>query len=314
VNVIRGLTVRARTGPRVTLAHGNFDGVHLGHQAVIAETIRAARRAGGEAAALTFDPHPQHVIAPERKLLLLTTIDERLDLFAQAGLDTAIVAAFDDAVRGMRAVEWLALLKHHLDLQRIVVSSSHTFGHDREGTASALSAWGREHDVDVTVVQPVLGPGGAISSSAIRAQIAAGNLSEAAAALGRWYAVTGVVRAGDGRGRQLGFPTANVEIPENKLIPPIGVYAGYAQVGNHTYMAAVSIGIRPTFGAGPLLVEAFLLDADMNVYGETLRIAFVRRLRDELRFTSVEALVEQMRQDVVEVRAVLQEDRSLRKV
>jgi riboflavin kinase/FMN adenylyltransferase len=191
------------------------------------------------------------------------------------------------------------------------VSSSHTFGRDRQGTADALVLWGREQDVQVSVVPPVLGPGGAINSSAIRAQVAAGDLSAAAAGLGRWYTVAGTVVAGDGRGRTLGFPTANLAVPPLKLIPPIGVYAAYADVGGRTHMAAVSVGVRPTFGTGPLLVEAFLLDADLTLYGEALRIAFVRRIRDEIRFKAVDALIEQMRDDLGQVRDILSGNGSL---
>jgi riboflavin kinase/FMN adenylyltransferase len=290
----------------MSLAHGNFDGVHLGHQAVIAAAIGAARGEGGEAAALTFDPHPQRVIAPGRDLLLLTTIEERLDLFRQAGLDTVIVADFDESVRAMHAGEWLSLLRRHLDPRRVVVSSSHTFGRDREGTAHALADWGREHDVEVAVVPPVHGPSGPISSSAIRAQIRAGDLRAGAAGLGRWYALSGVVVRGDRRGRELGFPTANLKVPEHKLIPPIGVYAAYATADNQTHMAAVSVGVRPTFGPGPLLVEAHLLNADLDLYGQTLVVAFVRRLRDEVMFSSKSALVEQMRDDVGRTRETLQ--------
>jgi riboflavin kinase/FMN adenylyltransferase len=314
MRVARGVSALARTGRPLTLAHGNFDGVHIGHQAVIAAAIRAAQQSGGEAAALTFDPHPQHVITPAHRLPLLTTIDERLELFERFGLDAVIVARFDDAVRAMRAAEWLTLLRRHLDLQRVVVSSSHTFGRDREGTADALALWGREQDVEVSVVPPVLGPGGAISSSAIRAQVATGDLSAAAGGLGRWYAVSGTVVAGDGRGRTLGFPTANLAVPPLKLIPPIGVYAAYADVGGQTHMAAVSVGVRPTFGTGPLLVEAFLLDTDATLYGEALRIAFVRRIRDEIRYSTVDALVEQMRGDVDQVREILSVEGSLWKV
>jgi riboflavin kinase/FMN adenylyltransferase len=314
VNVVRGVSAFPRTGRRLSLAHGNFDGVHLGHQAVIAAAIGAARREDGDAAALTFDPHPQHVIAPERDLPLLTTLEERLDLFERAGVDTVIVAGFDESVRAMRAGKWLVLLHRHLAVRRLVVSSSHTFGRDREGTADALVGWGRTHGVDVVVVPPVSGPGGIISSSAIRAMLRAGDLAGAAAALGRWYAVTGVVVPGDRRGRALGFPTANVRLPHRKLVPPIGVYAGYARAGGRTYMAAVSIGVRPTFGPGPLLVEAYLLDASPNLYGEMLSIGFVRRLRDELQFSTADALVAQMGEDVAHTRAVLRDKGDLAEI
>lgn len=307
MRVVRGLeTVPPATAPRV-VGLGTFDGVHRGHQAVLGAVWDEARRRGGEAVALTFDPHPRQVIAPGVGRFLLTTLEERLRLFEAQGLDTVVVVRFDAALREQPPEAWLALLAARLRAVHFVVSSTHAFGRDRRGTAALLERWAREHGFGVTVVPPVVADGQTISSTAIRERLAAGDVRTAGAWLGRWYAASGAVVKGDGRGRALGVPTANLAVPAEKVLPGHGIYAAYATTGGRTYRSAVSIGVRPTFDGGTFAVEAHLLDVTLDLYGQMLELAFVDRLRDEVRFESAAALVAQMADDLGRVRRLLED-------
>ncbi|MGQ0570417.1 MAG: riboflavin biosynthesis protein RibF [Armatimonadota bacterium] len=313
MRVVVGIGAFQSSGRPVVLGHGTFDGLHRGHQAVV-EAVRAVAAAdGGEAVILTFDPHPLKVIAPAlaREPFLLSTLDERIALFARAGIDTLIVARFDALLRELSAVQWLEQLDTRLHLRGIVASSSHTFGRNREGTAVTLEAWAAPRRIGVTIVPPVRDDGAIISSTAIRERLRAGDARTVAGWLGRWYTVTGVVVPGDQRGRQIGIPTANLRVAPDKVIPGRGVYAAYASVAGQTYKAAVNIGMRPTFGEGGLLVEAHLLAADVNLYGSTVELAFVERLRDERRFPTVDALKAQIAADITSVRRMLEIEPSI---
>jgi riboflavin kinase/FMN adenylyltransferase len=306
VNVVGGLEAFRPRGRPVLAALGTFDGFHRGHQAVVARLREEAARAGGEAVALTFDPHPLTVIAPPTEPFLLSTLEERVGFFAEAGVDTLVVVRFDQALRALSASEWLDRLHTRLGVRHLVVSSTHAFGRDRQGTPALLEAWSRERGVGLTVVAPVRDGGEVISSSGIRARLREGDVRTAASWLGRWYVVGGPVVSGDRRGRQLGVPTANVQVPPVKVLPGRGVYAAYATVEGTTYRAAVNVGVRPTFGDGALAVEAHLLDAELDLYGRVLGVAFVRRLRDEVRFPSVDTLKAQMAEDLAAAARVLE--------
>lgn len=303
MNVAWGLGAFApRAGP-AAVALGTFDGLHRGHQAVVAALRSAAARDGGEAVAITFDPHPVSVIAPPRGPFLLTTLEERIELFAAIGVDTLVVVRFDERLREVPAVAWLELLVGRLGAGRMVVSSTHTFGRNREGTAALLQAWAAPRGIAVTVVPPVGNGGAIISSTGIRERLREGDVATAAEWLGRWYAVRGPVVAGEGRGRQLGTPTANLRVPSDKVVPGRGVYAGYATVAGRTHLAAVNVGVRPTFGEDGLpTIEAHLLDAGLDLYGQTLEVSFAARLREERRFPTAEALRAQLASDLAEVR------------
>jgi riboflavin kinase/FMN adenylyltransferase len=309
--VVQGITAFPDSPRPACLALGTFDGVHRGHQAVIQAVREEANRIGGDAVVVTFDPHPVMVIAPPREPFLLTTIDERIELLAAAGVDAAIVVKFNDEIRQMSAAGWLDLLLEHVRPRHLFASSTHAFGRNREGTPALLGEWARPRGVRVTVVPPVRNGGVVISSSATRERLRNGDIRTAADWLGRWYSVRGEVVPGDRRGRQLGMPTANLRLPPEKLVPARGVYAAYARVHGRTHKAAVNAGVRPTFGDGPSLVEAHLLDVDEDMYGRTLEVAFVHRLRDELRFESIEALKAQMQADIELIRRLLEVERNL---
>lgn len=304
MDVVHGLE-RVPRGRLTALALGTFDGVHRGHQALLPEAVRVAGEEGGQAAAMTFDPHPLTVIAPPPEPFLLTTLEERLALLGSFGLDLVVVLRFDEAFRRIGAEQWLDLLQRTVGMRHLVCGTSYTFGRDRGGTVDLLQRWAPGRDVRVHMVPPVHVGGVVVSSTLIRRLLRAGDVREAARYLGRWYALRGAVQHGDRRGRHLGFPTANLAPPEDKLVPASGIYAALARTERSGYRAAVSVGTRPTFGPGALVVEAYLLDFDGELYGESLELHFVHRLRDEIAFTSEGALIRQIRDDVAETARLL---------
>ncbi len=305
MEVYHGLDAVPRTARPAYLALGMFDGVHLGHRAVLARTRGVAAAAGGRHLVLTFEPHPQQVVAPPPEPVLLTTVEERLELFAAEGMDGAVVVRFDEVLRQTPADRWLEMLAAVAAGGGVVVSSTYTFGRDRQGTVELLRAEGERLGFAVTVVPAVHIGGTLVSSTLIRRLVRAGRPEEARAYLGRPYAVRGRVVQGEGRGRTLGFPTANLAVHPDKVLPGRGIYAARARLGERAVPAAVSVGTRPTFGTGALLVEAFLLDFDGDLYGQEIELLFERRLRDELAFRGAADLVRQMEADVAQVRALL---------
>ncbi len=308
MNVIEGIEAFRPPVRPVSLAMGTFDGLHRGHRAVIAALQDASAQDGGDTVVTTFDPHPLMVIAPPPEPFLLTTLEERIALFAATGIDTLLIVRFDPRLRELSAAQWLGLIDRSLRPRRIVVSSTHAFGHHREGSAATLQAWAAARGVGVTLVPPVMDGEAVISSTAVRERLREGDVRTAARWLGRWYTVGGPVVAGAGRGRQLGMPTANLSVPPEKLLPGRGVYAAYAAVANRTYPAAVNIGVRPTFGGNGLTVEAHVIDAELDLYGQILELAIVERLRPERRFPDVAALREQVAADLAAARRALDQE------
>lgn len=305
MEVIHGIEAFPPQRVPVVLGLGTFDGMHLGHQALLSEVVRVAGEQGGRAAAITFDPHPLAVIAPPPEPFLLTTIEERLRLVASPGIDLAVVIAFDAQFRQISAEQWMDLLLRHVRMSEVVCGSNYTFGRDRAGNIDFLRAWAEAQGVTVRIVPPVHVGGVLVSSTLIRRLLRAGDVTEAARYLGRWYTLRGTVQRGDARGRTLGFPTANLSLPEERLIPGTGIYAAMARSERGVYQSAVSVGTRPTFGPGALVVEAYLLEFSGDLYGETLELHLVQRLRDELAFASEAALVRQMREDIAEAARLL---------
>jgi len=288
------------------LALGTFDGVHAGHREVIGPVVARARALGGTGAVLTFEPHPLEVLRPSADSVLLTTLDERLRLFDSLGVDLALVIEFDTAFSQMPAAAWLdEVLRGRLGAREIFAGSSYTFGHHREGTAARLVAWGAAHGVAVHLVPAVLVGGEPVTSSRIRAALREGLVDEAARLLGRWYSLAGRVVPGEGRGRTLGIPTANLAVPPRKVVPARGVYATIVEVGGRRFGGATNVGMRPTFGGSGLSVETFVLDFDGDLVGAELSLAFVRQIRPERAFPDAAALVRQIHDDVIRVRELL---------
>ncbi len=275
------------------LAVGEFDGVHLGHREVIrgADTV------------LTFEPHPRTVVAPDSAPKLLTSLATKTDLVASLGVDELVVIPFDGDRMAQTAQEFIDHeLVERLGAQRVSVGENFRFGNRARGDADLLRA---QDAFETRVVEMVELEGEIISSTHIRGLVAAGDVATAERFLGDPFHMRGIVAHGDKRGRTLGFPTANL-VPDPRLVvPDHGIYACRAEVDGETHIAAVNVGVRPTFKTGRgLLVEAFLLDFDGDIYGRELRLDFLERLRGERRFDSVDALIEQMGQDVVETRRV----------
>jgi riboflavin kinase/FMN adenylyltransferase len=254
---------------------------------------------------MTFEPHPQRVIAPPPEPILLTTLEERQEMFAALGFSGMVVERFDEGLRQTPAQRWLEALAAVASGGGVVASSTYTFGRDREGTVTTLQAGGRRHGFAVTIVPPVHVAGTLVSSTLIRRLVRAGRVEEAALFLGRPYGLRGRVVEGERRGRSLGFPTANLEVYPDKVLPGRGIYAAWGRLEEGVRPAAVSIGTRPTFGTGILLVEAFLLDFGGDLYGRTIELMFASRLRDELAFGTVAELVREMEADVARVRELL---------
>jgi riboflavin kinase/FMN adenylyltransferase len=304
---------RAGAGSVVTI--GAYDGVHLGHQAVIAEVRRRAAEANLAAAVVTFDRHPAAVVRPESAPRLLTDLDQKLELLAATGVDRCLVVAFDEARSKEPAEEFVReVLVGALGAKVVIVGEDFHFGHQRKGNVGLLTEMGEELGFEV-VGLALVGPGGApadlserASSTAIRHALVEGDLARAETMLGRQYEVRGIVAHGDKRGRDLGFPTANVSVPGDILLPADGIYAGWFQRADGTVLpAALSLGRRPTFyvEAHASLLEAHVLDFDDDLYDEHVRVRFVQRLRGEERFERIDDLVAQIARDCDQARAIL---------
>ncbi|MFQ5948929.1 MAG: bifunctional riboflavin kinase/FAD synthetase [Acidimicrobiia bacterium] len=294
-------------GSAVTI--GVYDGIHLGHQHVLAELKRKARSADGlPSTVLTFDRHPLVVVDPERAPRLLTTRQQKLEQFERLGMDVAAVITFDDRLRDSSPAQFAAdVLVDAVQARLVVVGADFRFGRDRAGDVDTLRGLGQSHGFEVYVVE-LIGGNDPVSSTTIRRAIARGDVVEAAAALGRFYELRGAVIEGERRGALIGFPTANLEIHPDVAVPARGVYVAWASLPDgEPHPAAVNIGVRPTFGEGRETVEAHLLDWSDDLSRRELRLGFVERIRDELRFSGVEALVDQIKRDVEKVRSVLAE-------
>jgi riboflavin kinase/FMN adenylyltransferase len=302
VRVLRGPYEEweALTGPNAVTV-GVFDGVHLGHRAIL-ERVKGQ---SVPSVVLTFEPHPAEVLAPGTDPRLITTIEERIALFLGAGID--VVAVIDLAeIRYLAPEEFVSkVLLSKLGAGRVVVGADFQFGRDRAGDCEFLIESGRRHGFDVDVVSLVEAEG-TISSTRIRQLIEQGDVAGAARLLGSRYRLSGEVVPGDHRGKDLGFPTANLKPPERKVIPGNGIYAAWAELGGEKVAAAVNVGIRPTFGGSELLIEAHLLDFERDLYGMILTLDFVDRLRPELEFNTAQELVAAITADVENVRRLLE--------
>ena len=306
MHVFHGLPSQPPPSPTL-LTIGNFDGVHLGHRALIEEMVRAARGKRSWAGLLTFDPHPLAVLAPERPLAFLASPEKRLELLGAHGLDFVVIHRFTLATARTPAREFVSALRERLRLAELWVGPDFTLGHRQEGDIAALQAWGGELGFELHVVQPFCLEGQSVRSTRIRALLQQGKVHEAAGLLGRPYRLRGQVVPGAGRGRVLGFPTVNLQMEPGRVLPGDGIYAGWVEVGDQRYAAAINLGIRPTFEADEpqRTVEAYLLDFEGQLYGQTVMLTFVERLRPESRFKSADELVEQIARDVIATRRVL---------
>jgi len=291
------------------VAIGNFDGVHLGHQALVSAAVLAAKRAGSVASALTFDPHPSRVLSPDRAPSCLMSLEQKADALAAAGAERLFVLRFDLGLAHESPEEFArGVLAGMLGAREVIVGRHFRFGRDRVGDLDRLETLGRSLGFGVQGIAPVLHEGLPISSTRIREALARGGVEAARSMLGRPYAIEGRVVRGARRGREIGVPTANLE-PACELLPARGVYAGaVGEAGGPARLATavVNVGHRPTFeAAGATVVEAHLLDFEGDLYGRSLRVELHRHLREEMRFESVEALRQQILRDVEQARSLV---------
>lgn len=283
---------------------GFFDGVHLGHRALLDATVAAADAGGYASVAVTFDRHPREVLTPGREPRLLTTTERKAALIAEAGIDHLLVLEFTEELSHVTAEAFVAdVLREGLDARHVVVGANFTFGYKALGTLETLRELG--DGMTVEGLDLVELDGRPVSSSSIRAALAEGDLTWPERALGRRYVVDGDVVSGHGRGHGLGYPTANLRTSPRLLLPGQGIYAGRAGVEGQWHVAAIDVGTNPTFGVDPLHVESFLLDFDGDIWGKPMAVEFWARLRDEEKFDSADALVKQMDLDVAQTRSLV---------
>jgi riboflavin kinase / FMN adenylyltransferase len=296
------------------LAIGNFDGVHRGHQALLSAMIDDARCHGRQAGLLTFDPHPSAVLRPDRVHSYLTTMAERLEALAELPLDFAVVYPFTLETARTPAPSFIAEVQRAIKLAALWVGPDFALGRNREGDVPALQGIGKELGFTVHTIEPQLLDGEEVRSGRVRAYLLDGDVRAAADQLGRPYQVTGLVVAGAQRGRSIGFPTANLAVPEGRLLPSNGVYATWAHLDDDPLMrgrrlaSVTNIGVRPSFDNGQRTVEAHLLDFDGDLYGRPLTLQFAARLRPEQRFASVDALIAQIGLDAAAARRLLMDE------
>ncbi|HTS19466.1 MAG TPA: bifunctional riboflavin kinase/FAD synthetase [Verrucomicrobiae bacterium] len=285
---------------KVCLAIGVFDGVHLGHQRVIGQARDDARASGGMSVVLTFDPHPMSVLQPNKAPRLLTSTEHKLVLLETLGVSGCLLVRFDKAFSLTPAEQFIEIVARHIPhLQEICVGTRFRFGRDRAGDVRLMEALAPKYGYVAREIQSVKLDGEMISSTSVRQHVLQGRLDRAAAMLGRRFSILGRVEPGDRRGRELGFPTANLN-SRDEVLPPDGVYAVRAVIGSEQFSAVANVGMRPTFpGTEPRRVlEVHILDFARDLYGKTVEVVFLTKLRDERKFASVEALKAQIAVDI----------------
>jgi riboflavin kinase / FMN adenylyltransferase len=306
INMVHYRSLEAVNLQNSWLTVGVFDGVHRGHQQIITKITAGAHAKESPAVVLTFDPHPASVLGG-REIKCLTLPEERADLLGQLGVDVVITERFTRELSTVTAYDFMARLRRQLGFRYLLIGYDFALGKGREGNAARLAEIGSALGYSVEVVPALSDESGVISSTEIRKLIEVGNVAEAAHLLGHFYSLHGPVSHGDGRGRTINVPTANIAYPPEKMIPAKGIYACWAYLNEKKYLAAINIGTNPTFTPDKDIpnVEAHLLDFRGEIYGEDVRLEFVARLRDELRFDSVEKLLEQIWKDIELAREIL---------
>lgn len=289
------------------LTIGAFDGVHRGHQRIIASLTKDAQRMDAPAVVLTFYPHPSVVLGGRKPAFYLTSPEERADLLAELGVDVVVTQTFDDELSEVTASDFLDRLETRLGFRRLWVGPDFALGHQREGTVHYLREAQEARGFELHIVEPLRIGGEVVSSSRIREALRSGDVARAATYLGRWFSLPGEVVEGAGRGKQLGIPTANLSVWEERAFPRRGVYACFVELEGAHHWGVTNVGVRPTFDEEPPrpIVEAHILDFDQDLYGRTVRVLFVERLRDEKRFKGPDELLEQIERDIERGRTVL---------
>jgi riboflavin kinase/FMN adenylyltransferase len=285
---------------------GNFDGVHLSHRHICRKLASEARDAGAKSLVITFDPHPKMILHPDiRPFFLITTLEEKLNLLEDCGIDATLIIPFSPDYAKTTAREFVyETLGRKLAIKKIIIGHDYTFGQNKEGNDAYLISAGKELGFEVEVIDAFKVGEDIVSSTLIRNLILKGKVADAGKLLGKCYNVAGPVVTGFGRGVKLGFPTANIE-PQKELLPPAGIYAAFVEVEQKRYMAALNIGAKPTFADYTFTFEAHLLNFDGDLRGKRLNTEFVEKLRDIVKFDSPEMLKKQIAADVEKVREIL---------
>ncbi|MGE3152383.1 MAG: bifunctional riboflavin kinase/FAD synthetase [Nitrospiraceae bacterium] len=286
---------------------GNFDGQHRGHQALLCTVVERARAAGGQAVVITFDPHPVRILAPDGPLKFLTSPEEKLSAFVSTGIDEVIFLEFSPALAELTPEAFVRnILVDRLSLRELFVGEHFAFGKGRAGTIVDLQRLGEQYGFSVHPMKPVLREGGIISSTKVRSAILAGQMELATEYLGRLYALEGLVIRGDQRGRTLGWPTANLALPPDRVVPPDGVYGALTVHGSRVFDSVAYIGTRPTFETqGKRILEVYLLNEQRTLYGERITVQFVSHLRGDMSFPNPDELSRQIQFDVQQAEACL---------
>jgi riboflavin kinase/FMN adenylyltransferase len=299
MQIFSAIDTMMETFPTPVLTMGNFDGVHIGHQHIFRLVKERAQQIEGTSLVLTFDPHPQKILFPEREFYLITTMEEKMNIIHQIGIDVLLYVAFTRAFAAQDPKEFVReVLVKRLQVREVYVGYNSRFGQRQHGTPQALAQWGEEFGFRVTIVPPITRNGVLVSSTKIRQLLRQGAVEEAAQFLNRQYALDGTVVTGAQRGSSLlGYPTANLDV-QHELLPKKGVYIGQVVWRAQVLPAVVSIGTNPTFHQEHTTVEVHILDFRGNLYGEQIQVRFVKRIRDERSFAHYQELVQQIARDI----------------
>ncbi len=298
MDIFRHIEDRRLSVPRPVLTMGNFDGIHLGHQALLKRLVQDAKEGGGRSVVLTFEPHPLKLLAPDRAPKLILRHKDKMLLLRSLGVDVVVIQEFNSAFALIEARDFVhRYLADGLKVHRIWVGKEFRFGRGRKGDVESLSRWGAEIGFEVKIIEPVLDQSKRISSTRIRELIGEGEVHQVSHYLGRCHFVSGRVVRGHQRGRSLGFPTANITT-RTEVLPPDGIYATFLWLQGHRWPSVTSLGRNPTFGEGPRTLESYIFDYKGDLYDQPVRLSFVKRIREERKFPSPDLLVAQMHRDV----------------
>jgi riboflavin kinase/FMN adenylyltransferase len=304
MEIFRHIEEPKLSASRTVVTLGNFDGVHLGHQALIRHTVEEGKRLGVPSVVLTFEPHPLKLLAPARAPKLILLHKDKMRLFQSFGVDIVVIQNFDESFAALEAPDFVrSFLVERLRSKKLWVGRDLRFGKGRKGTVENLVQWGTHYDFEVGTVEPIVVDQERVSSSRIRQLVEEGRVEEATPLMGRYHFVSGKVVSGHRRGRELGFPTANIA-SRNEVLPQDGIYATLLQIGAESLSSVSSVGVNPTFGPAARTIESFILNFDRSIYGESVRLSFVKRIREEKKFDSVEQLISQMRGDVTAAQSI----------
>ena len=277
---------------------GVFDGVHLGHRHLLDKLIENARKSGNSAGVVTFKNHPATIVNPDFRPNFLTSIEERIQLLQSSGVDFIAAVTFDEYVASLSAADFIKLLQEGIGMKGLVVGPDFCMGRNRKADVSSLRSLGQEMGFSLQVVSVQESNGISVRSTTLRELLARGDVNTVSLMLGRPFSFSGKIVAGFRRGRELGFPTANIKTKDGMVIPKNGIYSTIAYLGDRKLMSATSIGTRPTFDDGKRVVETYVLDFNEDIYGQSLRLEFIEHIRDEITYDTVKELVDQIRQDV----------------